>query len=347
MNEEEQSGGSVQIQQAQETPEPDVSTQLAETEQQSQQTSAPARDEFTFGLDPELLASLEEDEEQTEAPPVPQEALAATEEELKEDPPTTPVATAEPVKTEEAPVQREGYPSLQPAPGRDIWGNVLQDGVPVMILKDENGRPVVYEADPQTGLIKLDEADIEDFKKTDPDGYLAYRQEAQNRINRLGEVLHESQAKEVEQVRSSVVANGMPAPLYEKIHAKADELIKKAGVQGLTPGAYAQAVIGATSEMLLYDKENQVEIARAIIAAHEAEAGQKPAAEPAKTAPAPQPQRPIRLAAGGISSVSSPPPAKTVAPAPSASVPPDVLAELNRIGLSVEDYLQYGELSVN
>lgn len=307
-------------------------------------------DPETFGIDPALLASLDDEE------PDPQAATPTETQQAAETPPEpapqveAPAATPEPVAA--APTSEpelpaiptgQGYPSIEPAPGTDAWGNLLYNGKAYVSVPDPSGgAPQLFEADPQTGLIALTEAELGEMRANNPEDYIAYTQEAAARRTRLGEVLTASVAREETMVKQAITKSGISAETFSLLDTEARAIMKPMGAQAKAPGVYSQAVELAIGKAFTQGGKVADEIVKAYLAMQQGQpaavAQPAPVAQPA----AAQPQRTtnVRLAAG-VAHTAAPP---TAAPQNTASpsVDPELATLLAKSGLSLEDYQTYG-----
>lgn len=337
-------------------PAEDISTP-AQTEQSPSPSLTPeeiqdrkTRNAAAYFLSPSLMEDGQEEEipeaeivpgPTTEEANPPQPAVEAVALPVEEAPAVEVEAVPATTPQSTAPVNQEGWPTIAPKEGFDIWGNILVDGVPMLRYKDEEtGKTILEPADPETGLAVMSQEELDGLRREDPDLYIQWVTEKNERKLRLGQVLTEARKTEVAQTHEKLKQNGMPEKVISAIHARAEQMIQPLG--GLVaPGIYQQAILGATAEMLAYGGDGLVDLARAIIANHE---GQQPAA-PEKAAPAPapaaKPAPPVRLATGGLGASGAAAPA--VKPAATKEYPPvdaATMAELTRLGMTVQEWYE-------
>lgn len=344
-------------------PAEDISTPA-----QTEQTPAPSltpeeiqdrktRNAAAYFLSPSLMEDEQEEIPEAEIvpdPPVeeanpPQPAVEAVALPVEEAPAAEVEAVPATAPQSVVPANQEGWPTIAPKEGFDIWGNILVDGVPMLRYRDEEtGKIVLEPADPETGLAVMSQEELDGLKLEDPDLYIQWMTEKNERKLRLGQVLTEARKTEVAQTHEKLKQNGMPEKVISAIHTRAEQILQPLG--GLVaPGIYQQAILGATAEMLAYGGDRLVDLARAIIANHEGQlrssqqVGLTPKVGDPPPAPAPvmKPATPIRLATGGLGASGAAAPA--VKPAATKEYPPvdaATMAELTRLGMTVQEWYE-------
>lgn len=339
------------------TPEAPTSGGAAEVSARQAPESKPI-DPATFGLSEELLASLDEPDPELEPDPDPaatptetqQVATEAAPGAQAETPPTnqpeTPAAAPAVIDESDLPAipTGEGYPSIEPAPGTDAWGNLVHGGKAyVSVPNPDGGPPQLFEADPQTGLIALTQDELAEMRSSSPDNYLAYTREAEARRSRLGEVLTASVVREETLVKRSIVGSGISEATFTMLDTEARKFLKPMGGQAKAPGVYSQAVELAIGKAFTQGGAIADEIVKAYTAMQSGQPAQ-PAqvATPAQSQAAPPAQRTstVRLPAG-VAHAAAPPVAAQPSTA-TTSIDPELATLLAKSDLSIDDYKTYG-----
>lgn len=344
------------------TPEAPTSGGAAEVSARQAPESKPI-DPATFGLSEELLASLDEPDPEIEPDPDPaatptetqQVATEAAPEAQEETPPNQPEqSAAAPAVIDESDLPAiptgEGYPSIDIEPGKDPWGNLIHNGKAyVSVSNPDGGPPQLFEADPTTGLIALDQGELDEMRANNPDGYLAYTREAEARRSRLGEVLTASSAREEATVKRVIVGSGISEETFAVLDTEARKFLKPMGGQAKAPGMYSQAFELAIGKAFTQKSDGKIanEIVRAYLAVQSGQEQAQPAqpaqvATPAQSQAAPPAQRTstVRLPAG-VAHAAAPPVAAQPSTA-TTSIDPELATLLAKSDLSIDDYKTYG-----
>lgn len=338
------------------TPEAPTSGGAAEVSARQAPESKPI-DPATFGLSEELLASLDEPDPELEPEPDPAATPTETQQVATEATPAqeteAPTSQPEPVAAAPAVIDEsdlpaiptgEGYPSIEPAPGTDAWGNLVHGGKAyVSVPNPDGGPPQLFEADPQTGLIALTQDELAEMRSSSPDNYLAYTREAEARRSRLGEVLTASVVREETLVKRSIVGSGISEATFTLLDTKAREYMKPMGGQAKAPGVYSQAVELAIGKAFTQGGAIADELVKAYTAMQSGQPVQPvQAATPAQAQAAPPAKRTstVRLAAG-VAHAAAPPVAAQPSTA-TTSIDPELATLLAKSDLSIDDYKTYG-----